>query len=118
STERCPILKRRMLAHQVLNDELYGQILEIIIGRLIAGIVAERKIERVPGRFDIGEVADLAWESAAADSAARGAALEIDIRRHGEGGIEVRLVIDKTGDAVGAVAPAEPRPVNHSRERL
>src|ERR1700680_799958 len=75
------IFKGRMFPHDVLDDQLDIDSLQVIVRRYIAGVVAERQIERIKRRFDLGVVADRAGEGTAAGIAARGRALEIDIGR-------------------------------------
>ena len=47
------VFKRRMFAGEVLHNQLNGEPLQVIIRRRIAGVVAERQIDRVPCRLDI-----------------------------------------------------------------
>src|SRR6478752_5200286 len=72
------VLFRSVLVHEVLDSELNGDVLEVIVDRRIACVVAEGQIERVPGRLDIAPIADRAREGAARQSTARGQALEVD----------------------------------------
>src|ERR1035438_4241765 len=76
--------------------------------------VPERHIESDPIRLEAGIVADCAGQCTAAHGATSRRALEVDIgRRGGLRVIIVRLVVHKSGDAVGVVAPAQTCPIDH-----
>ncbi len=88
-----PVLFRSVPAHEVLHRELNRDVLEVIVDRRVARVVAERQIEGVPGRLDIAPIADRAGEGATRYSTARGQALEVDIGRNGPCVIVMRDVI-------------------------
>ena len=107
-----------MLAHQVLDDQLNANVLQIGVGGRIAGVVPEGQIERVPSRLHIRIIVDQARERSARKRAARCGALEVHVRRPALRVIIVRLVIHKAGEAPRPGAPAEPGAVAHSRQRF
>src|SRR3979409_144226 len=52
------VLEGRMNTHEVLDDELNTDVLKIVIGGRIAGVVAHGKIEGVPWGLDVGIIVD------------------------------------------------------------
>src|SRR5579872_4774780 len=56
------ILKSSMLSHQVLNGELDGDSLQVVVQRHVACVVTERQIDRIPCRLCVGKVADRAGQ--------------------------------------------------------
>src|SRR4051812_19539711 len=67
-----PVFERRMPVHEILDDELYANVFQIIVPRRIPRVVADRNIERVVGRLDVVVPGNRARERAAANRAAIG----------------------------------------------
>ena len=82
-----------MLTRQILNRQLEGQALQIIIGRHIAGVVAERQVEGVKGRLEIGEIADRAGKCPAADVPPEAVHWKLTFGRVAPGGEIMRDII-------------------------
>src|SRR5437868_3429456 len=57
-----PVFERRVLIHNVGYHELNTDVLEVVVLRRVASIVAERQVEGEPCRFDIGVTGDKARE--------------------------------------------------------
>src|SRR5689334_15311126 len=64
ATSADAVFERRVLIHDVLDDELDTDVLQIRIRRRVTRVVAHRKIECVIGRFEIGIARDGAGERA------------------------------------------------------
>src|ERR1700688_3253967 len=50
------IFKGRVFTHDILDHELNIDSLQVIVRRHVTGVVTERKVERIKGRFDIGVI--------------------------------------------------------------
>src|SRR5579872_3353344 len=74
------ILEGRMNPRQILYRQGQTDVFQVIVRGQIAGVVAERQIEGDEVRLNLAIVADRARESTAAGIAARGCALEVDVR--------------------------------------
>src|ERR1051326_7310277 len=105
------VFERRMLIHQVRNNQLDTQVLQVVVGRGIARIIANRQIEGQPRGLDVGVASDQARECTTGLSTAGGRASIVYVRRIRLRVEEVRLVVGKTGHTPGAVAPSHARTV-------
>ena len=52
--------------HDILYDELDGDVPQILVGWSVSGIIADRQIKPVIGRLEVGVVLNRAWKSATA----------------------------------------------------
>src|SRR5262245_5446540 len=121
---RDAILECRVPVHEIFDGELNADVSQILIGRPVPGVIAERQIERVIGWLDVVVVVDGAGvgsvriRAGSADGAAWGQALEVDIRRCSLGMVEMSSVIHEKGRAPLPRAPAKPSPIFVPRPRL
>src|SRR5712671_5449586 len=98
-----PVLEGRVDTHDVLDDELNADILQIGIGGGITRVVTHGEVEQVLRRLDVRIIVDQAGECATAKIAARHGALVVHIRWRSLRVEVVRLVIHEAGHAPRAV---------------
>ena len=77
-----PVFEGRVLIHDVLHHKLDADMLQIIIGRIVARVVPRRQIEGVIGRLEIGVIVEQAGKASAANGPACGRALEVHVPGH------------------------------------
>src|SRR5882672_12138359 len=116
------VFERRMPVHQVLNNQLNTEMLQVCVRGVVPCVIADREIEGVIGWLDVVVVVDQAgedWDTCCSPRAHRAAshqALGIDVWWGVLRVEEMRLVIHKTGNRPRTIGPAETRPVTQSRQ--
>src|SRR6185437_3142392 len=103
-----------MPVHEILHDDLNTDMLQVVVHRIVSGVITQRQIEQIIGRLEVGVTGHETGEgSTAYRPAGRNAAI-VDIGRRGLRVEEMRVVIDKTRHAPRPVAPAQTAAIMHS----
>src|SRR5258708_37132814 len=108
-----PVLERWDLVRNVLHHELDADVLEVIIDRVVSGIVAEREVERVHRRLNVAVIADQARERSSRNGGPGRDALEVHVRWSRLSVKIMRRVIHEAGYAPWPVDQAQTRAIAH-----